>query len=59
MKIEAMIRELDTVTGMLIVDARQKPIIKEAMEKVMKVSIELGELAVRIDNLDTDENLFE
>ena len=40
-----MISELDTAVGMLIVAAMKDPTIKTAMEKVSKVSFELGELA--------------
>jgi hypothetical protein len=45
MDIQKMISELDTAGGMLIVAAMEDPIVKQAMEKVMKVSIALGELA--------------
>lgn len=40
-----MISELDTACGMLIVAAMRDKTVKEAMEKVTKVSIELGEMS--------------
>lgn len=42
MKISKMITELDTAVGMLIVEAMKNPTVKQAMEKVSKVSFELG-----------------
>lgn len=59
MKIEKMITELDTAAGMILVGAMKDPVILQAMGKINNVSIELGELAGRIDSLDTDENLFD
>jgi hypothetical protein len=45
MKISEMITELDTAVGMLIVAAMKDNTVKAAMEKVSKVSLELGESA--------------
>jgi hypothetical protein len=40
------IKELDTVVGMLLVPAMSNvPGVKEAMEKVVQVSIHLGEVS--------------
>lgn len=42
MKIEEMIQELDTAAGMLIVAAMKDSTVRAAMEKISKVSFELG-----------------
>ena len=41
---DELISKLDTVTGMLIVESMKNPLIREAMELVMEVSVELGEM---------------
>lgn len=45
MTLSEMITELDTAVGMLIIMASRDSVVRQAMEKVMNVSIELGELA--------------
>lgn len=42
MKTEEMIQELDTAAGMLMVAAMQDSTVRTAMEKISKVSFELG-----------------
>lgn len=48
-KIDKLISELDTATGMLIVPAMKDKTVKQAMEKVSKVSFELGNLINEIE----------
>lgn len=43
-KIDKLISELDTATGMLIVAAMKDKTVRQAMEKVSNVSFELGNL---------------
>lgn len=50
MKIDKMISELDTACGMLIVASIRDITVKQAMDKVIKVSIALGELGEKFDN---------
>lgn len=48
-KIDKLISELDTATGMLIVTAMKDQIVRQAMEKVSNVSFELGNLIMDIE----------
>lgn len=43
-KLDALISELDTACGMLIVAAMSNPVVKEAHEKVMNVSVRLADI---------------
>lgn len=43
-KIEKMIQELDTAAGMLIVSAMGNKEVMKAMEKISKVSFDLGNM---------------
>lgn len=43
MSVDEMISELDTAVGMLIVAAMKDKTVKEAMEKIINVSFELGQ----------------
>lgn len=54
MNIEEMIRELDTACGMLIVAAMKDSLVKEAMEKVSKVSVALGEIDEMVPEFNED-----
>ena len=45
MNIGEMISKLDGACGRLLVSAMKDPVVKEAMEMVTEVSIELGEMA--------------
>ena len=49
MKLGKLIKELDTVVGMLLVPSMQSNEVKVAMDKVSTVSFELGLI---IDDLD-------
>ncbi len=51
-KIGKLISELDTVTGMLIVASMTDKTVRQAMEKVINVSVELGNL---IDYIETEK----
>lgn len=48
-KIDKLIHELDTATGMLIVTAMKDQTVRQAMEKVSNVSFELGNLIMDIE----------
>lgn len=59
MSIDEMISTLDGASGRLTVEALKNPVIREAKEMVMKVSIALGELAEELeesDYLEIDED---
>lgn len=59
MSIDEMIFTLDGASGRLTVEALKNPVIREAKEMVMKVSIALGELAEELeesDYLELDED---
>lgn len=43
-KLDVLISELDTASGMLIVAAMKDETVRAAMEKVISVSFELGQL---------------
>ncbi len=45
MNFEDMISQLDGASGRMTVEALKNPVIREAKEMVMKVSISLGEWA--------------
>ncbi len=51
-KIGKLISELDTVTGMLIVASMTDKTVRQAMEKVSIVSLELGNL---IDDIEAEK----
>lgn len=48
-EIDNLISKLDTATGMLIVAAMKDKTVREAMELVSNVSIELGEIAAEME----------
>ena len=50
MNFEEMISELDTASGMLIVAAMRDNTVKQAMEKIMEVSLALGDMAWEIED---------
>ena len=52
MSIDEMISTLDGASGRLTVEALKNPVIREAKEMVMKVSIALGELAEELEESD-------
>lgn len=52
MSIDEMISTLDGASGRLTVEALKNPVIREAKEMVMKVSIALGELAEDLEESD-------
>lgn len=54
MKIDKMISELDTACGMLIVASMKDSTIRQAMEKISKVSIALGLLGQKFNNCSMD-----
>lgn len=51
-KIDKLINELDTAAGMLIVASTKSTIIRQAKEKIINVSFELGNL---IDDIETEK----
>ena len=52
MSIDEMISTLDGASGRLTVEALKNPVIREAKEMIMKVSLALGELAEELEELD-------
>ena len=59
MPIDEMISKLDGASGRLTVEALKNPVIREAKEIIMKVSIALGELAEELEEsnyLEIDED---
>ena len=48
-KIDKLISELDTATGMLIVAAMKDKTVRQAKEKIINVSFELGNLIMDIE----------
>lgn len=52
MSIDEMISTLDGASGRLTVEALKNPVIREAKEMIMKVSIALGELAEEFEESD-------
>lgn len=55
MSFDEMISSLDGASGRLTVEALKNPIIREAKEMIMKVSISLGEWAMDIEDKATTE----
>lgn len=55
MSFEDMISLLDGASGRLTVEALKNPVIKEAKEMIMKVSISLGEWAQDMEDNATTE----
>lgn len=55
MDFDDMISSLDGASGRLTVEALKNPIIREAKEMIMKVSISLGEWAQDMENNTTTE----
>lgn len=55
MSFDEMISSLDGASGRLTVEALKNPIIREAKEMIMKVSISLGEWAMDIEDTATTE----
>lgn len=49
MSFENMISSLDGASGRLAVEALKNPVIREAKEMIMKVSISLGEWAQKME----------
>ena len=43
-RLEPLVSQLDTAAGMLLVAAVKDPLVKAAMEKVSRVSWEIGEV---------------
>jgi hypothetical protein len=59
MSIDEMISTLDAASGRLTIEALKNPVIREAKDMVMKVSIALGELAEGLEEsayLEIDED---
>ena len=48
-KLNELISQLDTIVGMLLIPSMKNDTVKQAMEKVSEVSLELGNI---IDELD-------
>lgn len=55
MSFDEMISSLDGASGRLTVEALKNPIIREAKEMIMKVSISLGEWTMDIEDKATTE----
>lgn len=55
MNFEDMISLLDGASGRLTVEALKNPVIREAKEMIMKVSISLGEWAQEMEEQATTE----
>lgn len=55
MSFDDMISSLDGASGRLTVEALKNPVIREAKEMIMKVSISLGEWAQDIEDTATTE----
>lgn len=55
MSFENMISSLDGASGRLTVEALKNPVIREAKEMIMKVSISLGEWAQEMEEQATTE----
>lgn len=55
MSFDDMISSLDGASGRLTVEALKNPVIREAKEIIMKVSISLGEWAQYMDDNATTE----
>lgn len=49
MSIDEMISELDIAGGMLLVASMKDATVRQAMEKITKVSIALGELGQKME----------
>ena len=55
MSFDEMISSLDGASGRLTVEALKNPIIREAKEIIMKVSVSLGEWTMDIEGKTTTE----
>lgn len=55
MNFEDMISLLDGASGRMTVEALKNPVIREAKEMIMKVSISLGEWAQEMEEQETTE----
>ena len=55
MSIEGIISEIDTAVGLLIMPATREPLVKQAMDKLMQVSLDLGEIGELLESEAKDE----